>query len=200
MGNLHAYGGATLGVALAVTIVVADVTLSEQDAESCVRKLRAISQNSLIESREPRVTSLNEAEVNSYLKYRAGRQIPSGVVDPYISIEGVGRLSGRATVDLDTVREEHESTGWFDPVNLLTGRLPVAVTAALSTTNGTGRLTVESVTVSGVPVPPALLQEMVSHYTRSPERPEGFRLDETFELPMQIRSITVEATEAIVVQ
>jgi hypothetical protein len=200
MRHLHLCGPAALAIVLATVVVRGDVALSEAHADSCARKFQTINQNSLVDARAPRVTSLTEAEVNSYLKYRAGSQIPVGVVDPYISIEEVGRLAGRATVDLDAVREDHESTGWFDPMNLLTGQLPMTATAVLTTTNGIGRLTIESVTVGGVPVPTSLLQAMVSHYTRSPERPEGFDLNDPFELPMGIRTITVESAEAVVVQ
>ena len=201
MGNLQVPGFAMFGVALAaVASLMADVPLSEQDAASCARKLRAIEQNSLIAAAEPRVTRVSEAEVNSYLKYRAGRQIPTGVLDPYLSIQPGGRITGRATVDLDMVRQQHESTGWLDPMNLLTGKLPVSVSATLTTTNGVARLAIASATVGGVPVPQSLLQGLVSHYTRSPERPEGVRLDAPFELPMRILTIRVESAEAVIVQ
>jgi hypothetical protein len=201
MDSLRVHGPAMLGVVLvAVVSLGADVALSEQSADSYVRKLQTIRENSLAESREPRVTSLHEAEINSYLKYRAGSQVPVGVLDPYLSIQGDGRIIGRATVDLDAVREGHRSTGWLDPMNLLGGRLPVTAVAVLTTSNGVGRVVIESADVSGIPIPMTLFQEFVSYYTRSADRPTGFNLGDPFDLPLRIRAINVESAEAVVVQ
>ena len=44
------------------------------------------------------------------------------------------------------------------------------------------------------------LQELVSIYTRSPEKPQGMRLDDTFELPANIKQIEVGQAQAVVVQ
>jgi hypothetical protein len=54
--------------------------------------------------------------------------------------------------------------------------------------------------VSGVPIPKTLLQELLSHYTRSNERPQGYRLDDPFALPSNIRQIEVGQGRAVVVQ
>jgi len=80
------------------------------------------------------------------------------------------------------------------------GRVPVKVIGILHTRDGMGRLEIQSAEVSGVPVPPTLLQELVSFYSRSPERPQGVRLDETFALPANIRRIEVGQGQAVVVQ
>ncbi len=52
----------------------------------------------------------------------------------------------------------------------------------------------------GSPVPKLILQEIVSYYSRSPERPAGIGLDDAFMLPARIREIQVEVGRAIVVQ
>jgi hypothetical protein len=103
-------------------------------------------------------------------------------------------------VDLEAVAKRRGTGGVFDPWALLGGRVPVKVTGILHTRDGVGRLEIQTAEVSGVPVPPTLLQELVSFYSRSPERPTGLRLDDTFALPANIRQIDVGQGQAVVVQ
>jgi hypothetical protein len=51
-----------------------------------------------------------------------------------------------------------------------------------------------------VPVPKIILQEIVSHYSKTPQNPAGIGLDDPFMLPAGIREIQVERGQAIVVQ
>jgi len=46
----------------------------------------------------------------------------------------------------------------------------------------------------------ASFQEIVSYYSKTPERPAGINLDDEFPLPAGIREIQVEPGHAIVVQ
>ncbi len=54
--------------------------------------------------------------------------------------------------------------------------------------------------MSGVPVPKALLQQVVSYYSRTPENPEGIDLEAPFPLPVNIRQIETLRGQAIIVQ
>jgi hypothetical protein len=164
------------------------------------QKVAAIRANGERASKQPQRTTITEKEVNSYLVYDAGQQLPAGVVEPSVTIVGTGRLAGRAVVDLDAVRKAKASSSLFDPTNYLTGRLPVTATGVLKTTNGTGWFQLESATVGGVPVPKLLLQEIVGYYSRTPEKPSGIGLDDPFALPARIREIQVERGQAIIVQ
>jgi hypothetical protein len=49
-------------------------------------------------------------------------------------------------------------------------------------------------------VPKSLLQELLSHYSRTPENPNGIGIDDPFELPARIKEIRVLKGEAMVVQ
>ena len=49
-------------------------------------------------------------------------------------------------------------------------------------------------------VPKVVLQQVLSYYSRSPERPAGLSLDDTFVLPAGIREIRLDRGQAIVVQ
>ena len=184
----------------AAAILSADERSSKRDADLLKQKVATITAFGDRPSKQIRRTSVTESEVNAYLGYDGRSQLPVGVVDPAVSILGTGRVSGRAVVDLDAVRRAKASQSWFDPTNYLTGRLPVTATGRLQTSNGVGRFELESASVGGVPVPKLLLQEIVSHYSRSAQNPSGINLDDPFALPARIREIQVERGQAIIVQ
>jgi len=174
--------------------------VSKRDAELLRQKVATISAHSERADKQPRRTTITENEVNAYLVYDAREQLPTGVVDPSVTILGTGRLAGRAVVDLDAVRKARATSSIFDPTNYLTGRLPVTATGVLTTRDGVGRFQLESASVGGVPVPKLLLQEIVSFYSRTPDKPGGIGLDDPFALPARIREIQVERGQAIIVQ
>jgi hypothetical protein len=187
-------------VVVAVGSLRAETAASKRDADMLRQKVAAISSHGERRQNQPLRTTITENEVNSYLVFDGREQLPTGVVDPSVTILGTGRVSGRAVVDLDAVRQAKATASLFDPTNYLTGRLPVTATGVLSTSNGVGRFQLESATVGGVPVPKLLLQEIVSHYSRTPEKPAGIGLDDPFALPARIREIQVERGQAIIVQ
>jgi hypothetical protein len=191
----------TLVLALAATAAAAQ-RYSRQEADQFEAKLTRIMEHGQAVPRGTavrRTTHITEREVNAYFEHHAKDQIPVGVVSPAVSALGNGRLSGRAIVDLDAVRTQ-QPRGWTDPMGYLTGRLPVTAIGTLTTRNGVGRFTLESAEVSGVTVPKSLLQELVSYYSRTPENPAGFNMDDEFELPSGIHEIQIGKAQATVVQ
>jgi hypothetical protein len=180
-------------------LIAAPQKTSREDSDHLRDKIAAIVANAAAARPTARRTSVLEREVNAYLIYELKDEIPVGVVEPIVTIVGEGRIAGRAIVDLDAVRKS-QKRGLFDPMNLLTGRLPVSAAGTLTTADGVGHFALESADISGVPVPKRVLQELVSYYSRSPERPDGIGLDDPFELPAAIRQIDVGKGQAIVVQ
>ena len=164
------------------------------------QKLAAITEQGERPTKPARRTTVTQNDLDAYLKVDAPAQLPAGVVEPSVTIVGGGRISGRAVVDLDAVRRAKSSTSLLDPVSYLTGRVPVTATGILKSTNGTGQFTLESTTIGGVPVPKLLLQEIVSHYSKTADKPSGIGLDDPFALPARIREIQVERGQAIIVQ
>jgi len=188
-----------LACLLAVATVQAGA-VSKRDADALRQKVATITANAEREAKQARRTTITENEVNAYLTYDSKEQLPTGVVEPSITIVGTGRLSGRAVVDLDAVRKAKASPSLLDPVNYLTGRLPVTATGTLKTQDGIGHFQLESAAVGGVPIPKILLQEIVSYYSKSASKPAGIGLDDPFALPARIREIHVERGQAIIVQ
>lgn len=176
-------------------------TVSRQSADTFAEKVALIRRHGEGTARPvARRTAVTQDELNSWFAFRAQPYLPNGVGRPEVTIVGQGQLAGQAVVDLDVVAKRRARGGTFDPWALIGGRVPVKVTGILHTRDGMARLEIQSADVSGVPVPPTLLQELVSFYSRSPERPAGVRLDETFALPAGIRQIEVGQGQAVVVQ
>ena len=179
----------------------AQVRATKGEAQTMKKKVAAIAAHGERPTTQGQRTTVTESEVNSYLTYELGDDLPAGVVQPSVSALGPGRVSGRAVVDLDAVRKAGgNSGGLFDPRSYLTGQVPVTATGVLRTANGRARLELQSASVGGVPIPKLLLQEIVAYYSKSPSKPGGISLDDEFELPARIREIQVERGQAIVVQ
>jgi hypothetical protein len=193
--------GLSLLAALTIPARAADPPVSRRDADLLKQKIALIAERSSAAPSEQRLrTTVTEQEVNAYLVYEAQDYLPAGVVSPGITILDGGRVSGRATVDLDQIREDRKPTGLLDPMRFLSGRLPVTATGVLRTSNGVATFQFESAAISGVPVPKVLLQQIVGYYSRSPERPSGFSLDDPVALPARIREIQLQRGQAIVIQ
>jgi hypothetical protein len=176
--------------------------LSKADAAKFQAKLAQIERNAA----EPhkgktaaRTTQLSDVELNSYLKYLAGAQVPVGIADPALHAAGGGRVTGAATVDLDAVRTQ-KKRAWTDPLAYLTGKLPVTAAGTLTTQSGTARFQLESAQISGLSIPKSLLQELLSYYSKTKDHPDGINMDEPFQLPAAIQEIRVGQGVATIVQ
>jgi hypothetical protein len=144
-------------------------------------------------------TQLTDSELNSYLRFHLKDQVPVGIVEPTLNALGDGRVAGGALIDLDAVRKSRKR-GWTDPLSYLTGQMPLTASGTLTTQNGIGRFQLESASISGVSIPKSLVQELLTHYSKSAENPSGIGIDDPFELPAKIKEIRVGKGEALVVQ
>ena len=182
-----------------VSLEAADVKISRQQADAFTTKV-----NTIIAPRTKaagsRRTPVAESELNSWFAYRAQPLLPNGLAEPSISMIGDGRVSGRAIVDLDKVAKKKATGGTLDPWSFIGGKVPLLVTGRLDTNDGKGRFELESAQVANLPVPKFLLQELLSSYSRTPENPDGFSIDDPFTLPANIKKIEVKQGEAVVVQ
>jgi hypothetical protein len=187
-----------LGAVAWVAAVGADIG-SQADADALRQKLLQIATNGLAATPQSRQTSVSEQEVNAYIRAFGQEGLPQGVIDPSVTILPDGRLSGRAVLDLDTLgspREGDAATPW----SILRGQVPVEATGTLRTQRGVGAFTIESATVGGVAVPKAMLQQLISYYSRSAEQPQGVNIEAPFRLPAKIREIRTTRGQALIVQ
>jgi hypothetical protein len=185
---------------LFVSSLFAADPVTRRDAARLQAKLDKITKGPAAAGKAPSTTAITETEVNSYLQFELKDRIPEGVTDPWVSILENGRLAGKATVDLARVGKSRKSGGMLDPFNFLSGSLPLAVNGVLKTKNGIANFAVESASISSVPVPVWMLQEIVSYYSKSEDAPNGVAIDKPFALPNGIREIRTARGQATVVQ
>jgi hypothetical protein len=190
---------AAAAVSISAVLSAADVQRTRADADQLLRKIAVIATHGLGAQSTPRRTPVTESEVNSFLQFHARGDMPAGVLEPVVTIEEAGRLRGRALVDLDEVKKARAGEG-FGMLSMLSGRVPVEAVGTLNATNGVAQFHLEQALVSGVPVPKAILQQVVSYYSRTPENPEGIDLEAPFPLPVNIRQIETLRGQAIIVQ
>jgi hypothetical protein len=193
---------AALTVLLGFTFLGSTVAnqLSQKEGDSLQRKIDAIHENGSAERPVPRKTPITQNEVNSYLAFNVKEKIPGGLTSPEITILEAGRLAGRVFVDIDDFKRNRNSTGMLDPLNYLSGKVPVTARGVLRTNERRGQFYLESAEILRLPLPKPLLQELVSFFSRSPERPNGIDIDAPFDLPAKIRQIETRKGESVIVQ
>jgi len=191
-------------LALAVTAAAATLrasTASRQHADSLARKITQITQRG---AQGPatgvRKTEVSEDEVNSWFVFRGRPYLPQGLSSPTVTMIGDGTMRGVAMVDLEALGKQRSKGGMLDIWSYLGGKVPVAVTGTLRARDGRGQFEMKSAEAAGVPVPKALVQELVSVYTASPDQKKPISLESSFELPARIRSIDVGRGQLVVVQ
>ena len=179
---------------------------NRRDADALDRKLNQVVTRAAVPPAKPPAkppkalrTSISDREVNAYFAHQGKQHLPVGVVNPVITIVDGSRLEGRAIVDLDAVRKAKER-GWMDVLAYVTGTVEVRAAGKLRAVNGVGTFELESASIGGVPISKAVLQGLVSHYSRTAESPEGFNLDAPFKLPYQIQQIELQRGLAVIVQ
>lgn len=199
---LRALASAAALCALGATVLGAagQAALTQREADSLQKKLAALLERGAPTAAPKALrTPVSDREVNAYFKYQGAAALPVGVVNPSIGIQETGRVTGVVTVDLDAVRKSKERV-WTDPLAYISGVLEVRVAGRLTAANGKGQFALESATLGGVPMPKALLQELVTYYSKTPESPLGFNLDQPFDLPQRIRQVDFQRGTAVIVQ
>ncbi len=169
-------------------------------ADRMQQKLEAIVRFGAIPRLETQSTVIEEGEVNAYLQHHLQAEIPPGISTPTLRILANNRLSATATLDLTAMASSRPPGEGFDPLRMLTGSLPATVTGRLLTENGSGRFRLESAELGGIPLPRAIVSQLVTRYSVSADEPNGIDLDAPFDLPSAIREIRVEPGQVTVLQ
>jgi hypothetical protein len=179
---------------------IAAVHLSKEQGDALERKIDEIAKNGSSNPLQPKKTLISEREVASYLAFNGKDKIPRGLANPEISMLGNGNLAGRVFVDIDEFKRQRGSGGFMDPLSYVSGQVPLTARGVLTSRDGRGQFQLGSAEILGVPLPKPILQELVGFFSRTPEYPRGFNIDEPFNLPAKIRQVAVNQAEALVVQ
>jgi hypothetical protein len=176
------------------------IALSQEDGNRLQAKIDAIVKNAAADPPKPRKLAIAEREANSYLVFNLKEKIPKGLAEPEITMIGDGALAARVLVDMDEVKRRRQSRSVIDPLNYLSGQVPLNARGLLRTREGRGQFYLRSADIGGVPLPKPLLQELVGFFSRTPQNPNGFDIDAPFDLPSRIREISVRTGETLVFQ
>jgi hypothetical protein len=188
-----------LAVMAAAVTLHAAATASRQQADSLARKITQITQRGTQVKVASARTEVSEDEVNSWFVFRGRPYLPDGVTNPNVTMLGAGAMRGAVTVDLDALGKKRAKGGALDLWSYLGGKVPVAVTGTLRARDGRGQFEMKSAEMAGLPVPKALVQQLLSMYTSSGDD-KALSMDASFELPAKIQSIDVGQGQLVVVQ
>ncbi len=161
-------------------------------ADRMQQKLEAIVRFGAIPRLETQATVIEEGEVNAYMAYYLTSEIPSGIAPPTLRILGGDRLAASTTLDIDAMNASRPVDNGFDPLRLLSGTLGAKVSGRLVTENGSGRFQLESAELGGIPLPRAVVSQLVARY--------DVNIDDPFDLPSSIRELRIEPGKVTVLQ
>lgn len=187
-------------VCLAALSAAAPLQISKEEGNRLERKIAAIIENAAADPVRPKQTAVPENELNSYLNINLREKLPRGLSEPTVALIGNGNVGGRIFVDMDDFKRRRRSAGIMDPLNYISGRVPVTATGAVRSKHGKGQFQLMSAEIHGVPVPKPVVQELVTFFSRTPENPRGIDIDAPFKLPANIRELVINPREATVIQ
>jgi hypothetical protein len=178
----------------------AGAQVSRQEGARLQEKFDTIAKNGASTPPKPMKTLITESELNSYLTFNLEDKIPKGLTKPQIQMLDNGQVRGRILVDMDDFKRSRQSNGVMDPLNYLSGQVPVTARGTLRTSAGKGQFQLASAELMGFPLPKPLLQELVSFFSRTRNNPRGFDIDAPFDLPAKVREMAVSQGQATLVQ
>ena len=139
--------------------------------------------------------TLTEDEITSLLRYDSEIDIPEGVRDLKISLDN-NQAEVRARVDISKM----QSRGGGDPGYLvrllLSGERELRATCRYTSSQGEGRIDVESVEIDGTRISGSILDWLISSYV-VPRVPE-FEPGKPMPLPHNLREIRLEPGRVVV--
>lgn len=196
-----AAAGVVAGITLAApgTSEIQPNALTPKDGARLEQKLSTILGHADTESPEATSTLLLEPEINAFLRFQGASQLPTGITTPTLRIRDAELISAEAVIDLDLIRQQR-TRGWLDPLQYLAGRLRVTASGTVRSGGGVAQVDIQSVTVADIPVPVQVLYELVRYFTRTPDHPDGTRLDAPIPLPYRISELQLSPGQAIIVQ
>lgn len=153
--------------------------------ESVETAIQELVNRHLNGAKDPKEFEIDEQAANEFLRTDPARPLPDGVESPWVRFEDHLAIVG-ATVDLDKFRGSLPDSALLF---LLTGRVPVEITARIDGEQGVGKLNLERFLLGGIELPASLVAGLAQTETASKLLPPGFKLGESFRLPYEIESI-----------
>jgi hypothetical protein len=148
-------------------------------------------------AKAPAGLTVTAEELNSYVAYKLRSKMPPEVSDLRVAFER-DRLTANALVDFDRLKAKMPPLGPFNPLTLLSGRVPAELRGRLDNGDGFGTFQLEDARLGAVPIPVTVIEQAVARSTRTAERPQGVDLAAPFRLPWGIRRVRLQPGRALI--
>jgi len=168
------------------------------DAESLTQKLEVLERR-WQKKKPPRekTVTVSEPELNAYVNLTLGPKIPRGISDVVFRLDR-DRLAAQALVDLSEVQTKVPSGSLGGLLAFLSGKVPLQARGRLSAAEeGFSTFAIEEVTLSTVPVPVSVVEQLVASATRSAQNPQGFDVHSPFRLPYDLKRVRIQPGRAL---
>ncbi len=189
---------ATLAGLLLLAPAPASNGVSLAQAEALEAKLARVQAQRATSRGKPQAPVVVTAEeLNSYAAYKLGTKLPPEVSDLRVALER-DRLTATALVNFDLLKAKLPPMGMFNPLSLLSGRVPAELRGRLDNDQGFGSFQLEDARLGSLPIPVTVIEEALQRSTRTAERPQGVDLATPFRLPWGIRKVRLQPGRALV--
>jgi hypothetical protein len=168
--------------------------------DAAQEKIDRIAENGAKSPVPPQTTVFTEQEVNQIVRVQMTDLAARGLSDPRVRLLGNNTLAARLIVDLDEYKRRREQRGPLGPLALLSGKVPVSARGVLHSREGRAQLTLEASDINGIPLPPAVVREIIAALSRDNRNPDGYDIEQPFNLPANIRTVAIHPGEAVVRQ
>lgn len=171
-----------------------DSRISMAAAEKMDRVLQDVLQKRRDGKPLPAIVVFTERELNSYLYYKAGTQLPPNLRNIDLQL-----LQGKveAHADLDLSQAQGGGAAANIP-EMLKRPVPIFLTGKLTTNKGQGLFQPESIWVGPLPIPVDLLDSVVKYLT---ERQSGkpHSIYNWFPLPYDLKEVRIQKEQIVLV-
>jgi len=157
---------------VALTISLGSLGAPAIAGEKVTEALTELVNRHLNGAKEAKEFEIVEPDANEFLRGGSTYPLPDGIEGPWVRFEDDRAVVG-ATVDLDKFKGSLPDSPLF---LLLTGRVPVEVTARVSGEKGVGKLELERFLLSGIEVPASLVASLAQTEGATKFLPPGFKL------------------------
>jgi hypothetical protein len=142
--------------------------------------------------------SVQESELNSYVRYALAEKVPRGLRDVRIVLRE-GRLELRGLANLSELGEiKDKAAAGASFLSLLGGEVAVEIVADFKSDRGFGQFEIVSAQVGPVPLSAAIVADLVLRASVDASRPNGFDVRTPFRLPYGVKRIRVQQAAATI--
>jgi len=183
--------------AAAATAPTPRTAMSPALADSFARKLDSLGRMDPKGGKPVPSVVVSEGEVNSYVNYVLGSNLPAGIRDVELQIDR-DHLQATGQVQIEEIKRHLGELSPWNPISFLKGSVPIVLSGQyVAVRDGFGRVDIDEVRAGGFNIPRTVVEQMIASATRSAHQPDGVDINAPFRLPPPIRRIRLQPGRAV---